>query len=293
MGDIVTQKKETVWTTVIKPHNKLWQIDFKELWQYRDLLSMYVKRDIITQYKQTILGPLWFIIQPLLTTIMYMIVFGGIAGISTDGLPQALFYLAGIAVWQYFADCLTKTSSTFITNQNIFGKVYFPRLVMPISTVISELISFAIQFAFLLIFLIYYVLTDQGVHPNVWILMTPLIILQLALLSLGVGVIISALTTKYRDLAMLVAFGTQLWMYTSPIAYDMFSMGAFAPGGKWHGLYMLNPVTSIVNLFRYGYLGIGTMEWNYYFIGWGTTLVFVFAGIVLFSRVEKTFMDTV
>lgn len=284
---------EEKFSTVIKPKTRWFDINLKEVYAYRDLIFLFVKRDFVSKYKQTILGPAWAIIQPLLTTVIFTLVFGSIAGLAPGGIPSFAFYLSGTILWTYFSSCLTRTANTFVSNSNIMGKVYFPRLVMPISTVISELISFAIQFAFLLIFLIYYVLTDQGVHPNVWILMTPLIILQLALLSLGVGVIISALTTKYRDLAMLVAFGTQLWMYTSPIAYDMFSMGAFAPGGKWHGLYMLNPVTSIVNLFRYGYLGIGTMEWNYYFIGWGTTLVFVFAGIVLFSRVEKTFMDTV
>ena len=284
---------EEKFSTVIKPKTGWFDIHLKEVYAYRDLIFLFVKRDFVSKYKQTILGPAWAIIQPLLTTVIFTLVFGSIAGLAPGGIPSFAFYLSGTILWTYFSSCLTRTANTFVSNSNIMGKVYFPRLVMPISTVISELISFAIQFACLLIFLIYYVLTDQGVHPNVWILMTPLIILQLALLSLGVGVIISALTTKYRDLAMLVAFGTQLWMYTSPIAYDMFSMGAFAPGGKWHGLYMLNPVTSIVNLFRYGYLGIGTMEWNYYFIGWGTTLVFVFAGIVLFSRVEKTFMDTV
>ena len=284
---------EEKFSTVLKPKTRWFDINLKEVYAYRDLIFLFVKRDFVSKYKQTILGPAWAIIQPLLTTVIFTLVFGSIAGLAPGGIPSFAFYLSGTILWTYFSSCLTRTANTFVSNSNIMGKVYFPRLVMPISTVISELISFAIQFAFLLIFLIYYVLTDQGVHPNVWILMTPLIILQLALLSLGVGVIISALTTKYRDLAMLVAFGTQLWMYTSPIAYDMFSMGAFAPGGKWHGLYMLNPVTSIVNLFRYGYLGIGTMEWNYYFIGWGTTLVFVFAGVVLFSRVEKTFMDTV
>ena len=284
---------EEKFSTVIKPKTGWFDIHLKEVYAYRDLIFLFVKRDFVSKYKQTILGPAWAIIQPLLTTVIFTLVFGSIAGLAPGGIPSFAFYLSGTILWTYFSSCLTRTANTFVSNSNIMGKVYFPRLVMPISTVISELISFVIQFAFLLIFLIYYVLTDQGVNPNVWILMTPLIILQLAFLSLGVGVIISALTTKYRDLAMLVAFGTQLWMYTSPIAYDMFSMGAFALGGKWHGLYMLNPVTSIVNLFRYGYLGIGTMEWNYYFIGWGTTLVFVFAGIVLFSRVEKTFMDTV
>lgn len=244
-------------------------------------------------HKQTILGPAWAIIQPLLTTVVFTLVFGNIAGLSPDGVPPFIFYLSGTVLWTYFAGCLTQTANTFVANSATMGKVYFPRLVMPISTVFSELISFAIQYGFLLIFLVYYTVTKQGVHPNLWMLMTPLIILQLAMLSLGCGIIISALTTKYRDLAMLVGFGVQLWMYGSPIAYDMFRFGAFAPGGKWHALYMCNPISPIVNLFRYAYLGTGAMEWSYYLIGWGTTLGFLFLGIVLFSRVEKTFMDTV
>lgn len=279
--------------TVIQPKNGWFDIHLKEVFAYRDLIFLFVKRDFVSKYKQTILGPAWAIIQPLLTTVIFTLIFGNIAGLAPGGVPSFVFYLSGTILWTYFSSCLNRTANTFVANSNIMGKVYFPRLVMPISTVFSELISLGIQFCFLLVFLIFYIVTKQGVRPNILVLMTPLIILQLALLSLGVGIIISALTTKYRDLAMLVGFGTQLWMYTSPIAYDMFSMGTFAPGGKWHGLYMLNPVTSIVNLFRYGYLGIGTVEWNYYWIGWGITLVFVFAGVVLFSRVEKTFMDTV
>ena len=225
--------------------------------------------------------------------MVFTLVFGNIAGLAPEGVPPFLFYLSGTILWTYFSNCLTQTANTFVANSGTMGKVYFPRLVMPISTVLSELISLAIQYSFMLIFLVYYVVTAQGVQPNWWVLMTPLIILQLAMLSLGCGIIISALTTKYRDLAMLVGFGVQLWMYGSPIAYDMFRFTAFAPGGKWHTLYMCNPVSPIVNLFRYGYLGTGMMEWNYYLLGWGTTLVFLFLGIVLFSRVEKTFMDTV
>ena len=224
---------------------------------------------------------------------MFTLVFGNIAGLAPGGVPSFAFYLSGTILWTYFSSCLSQTANTFVANSGTMGKVYFPRLVMPISTVISELISLTIQYVFLLVFLIYYTVTNHGLHPNFWVLMTPLVILQLAMLSLGFGIIISALTTKYRDLAMLVGFGTQLWMYASPIAYDMFGMEPFAPGGKWHTLYMCNPITSVVNLFRYGYLGIGTVEWNYYLISWGTTLVFLFFGIVLFSRVEKTFMDTV
>ena len=225
--------------------------------------------------------------------MVFTLVFGNIAGLSPDGVPPFIFYLAGTVLWTYFSGCLTQTANTFVANSATMGKVYFPRLVMPISTVFSELISFAIQYGFLLIFLVYYTVTKQGVHPNLWMLMTPLIVLQLAMLSLGCGIIISALTTKYRDLAMLVGFGVQLWRYGSPIAYDMFRFGAFAPGGKWHTLYMCNPISPIVNLFRYAYLGTGAMEWSYYLIGWGTTMVFLFLGVVLFSRVEKTFMDTV
>lgn len=280
-------------STVIQPKTKLFDLQLKKVIEYRDLIFLLVKRNFVSKYKQTVLGPIWAVIQPLLTTVVFTIVFGNIAGLAPDGIPSFVFYLSGTILWSYFSSCLTQTANTFVANSRIMGKVYFPRLVMPISSVFSEMIGLAIQYAFFIIFLIYYTVTGQGVHPNLWILMTPFMILQLAVLSLGFGIIISALTTKYRDLAMLVGFGTQLWMYATPIAYDMFSMGAFAPGGKWHALYMCNPVTSIVNLFRYGYLGIGTMEWNYYFIGWATTIVIFIIGVVLFNRIEKTFMDTV
>ena len=285
-------EKQT-FTTVIKPKSGWFDLHLKEVFAYRDLIYLFVKSNFVSKYKQTILGPAWAVIQPLLTTVVFTLVFGNIAGLSPDGVPPFIFYLAGTVLWTYFSGCLTQTANTFVANSATMGKVYFPRLVMPISTVFSELISFAIQYGFLLIFLVYYTVTKQGVHPNLWMLMTPLIILQLAMLSLGCGIIISALTTKYRDLAMLVGFGVQLWMYGSPIAYDMFRFGAFAPGGKWHVLYMCNPISPIVNLFRYAYLGTGAMEWSYYLIGWGTTMVFLFLGVVLFSRVEKTFMDTV
>lgn len=280
-------------STIIQPQTKWFDLKLKQVLEYRDLIFLFVKRNFVSKYKQTVLGPIWAVIQPLLTTVVFTLVFGNIAGLAPGGVPSFVFYLSGTILWTYFSSCLTQTANTFVANSHIMGKVYFPRLVMPISTVFSEMIGLAIQYVFLIIFLVYYTVTGQGVHPNLWILMTPLMILQLAVLSLGFGIIVSALTTKYRDLAMLVAFGTQLWMYASPIAYDMFSMGAFAPGGKWHALYMCNPITSIVNLFRYGYLGIGTMEWNYYFIGWATTIVIFLIGVVLFNRIEKTFMDTV
>ena len=284
---------EKAYTTVVKPRNGWFDLHLKELLRYRDLIFLFVKRDFVSQYKQTILGPAWAIIQPFLTTVVFTLVFGNLAGLAPGGVPHFAFYLSGTVIWTYFSACLTKTANTFIGNRNVLGKVYFPRLVMPISNVLSNLIPFAIQFAFLLIFVVYYAITKQGVNPNWLMLMLPLLVLQLAALSLGFGIIISALTTKYRDLAMLIAFGTQLWMYATPIAYDMFSFGVFAPGGKYHTLYMLNPVTPIVNVFRYGFLGIGSIEWNFYLIGWITTFIVLFLGIVLFSHVEKTFMDTV
>ena len=279
--------------TVIEPKNGWFDLHLKELLQYKDLILLFVKRNFVSMYKQTVLGPLWAIIQPLLTTVVFTLVFGNIAGLAADGVPSFIFYLSGTILWTYFNQCLTQTANTFVANRQTLGKVYFPRLVMPISTVMSNLISLVIQFTFMVIFLVYYVITDQGCHPNLYILMTPLIVLQLALLSLGCGVIISALTTKYRDLAMLVTFGTQLWMYASPIAYDMGSMAVFAPGGKYHTLFMINPITPIVNLFRYAFLGLGEMEWIFYGISWIITLVVLFIGIILFSKVEKTFMDTV
>ena len=280
-------------STVIVPKTGWFDLNLKEVLKYRDLIFLFVKRNFVSRYKQTILGPAWAIIQPFLTTVMFTLIFGNIAGLAPGGVPSFVFYLSGNVLWGYFSGCLTSTANTFVANSHTMGKVYFPRLVMPISSVCSELISFAIQYMFLICFLVFYALTGQGVAPNWWILMTPVLLLQLAMLSLGFGVIISAMTTKYRDLAMLVGFGTQLWMYATPVAYDMFSMGAFAPGGKWHSLYMCNPVTPIVNLFRYAYLGIGSVDWNYYLLSWGVTAVVLFAGIVLFNRVEKTFMDTV
>lgn len=276
------------WTTEIKPKTGWFDINIKELLQYKDLIIMFVKRDFKTLYKQTILGPLWIIINPLLTTIMYTIVFGNIANISTDGMPQIVFYMLGTTVWTYFSTCLTKTSITFTGNAAIFGKVYFPRLVTPISTVVSGLINFAVQFVMFLGFTIYYYIIGSPIHPNIYILITPFLLLELACLSLGFGVIISSLTTKYRDLAVLVTFGVQLWMYATPVVYP-----ASQIGGKLKTLMMLNPVSPIVESFRYAFLGSGSIPWNFLGISVITTLVVLFIGIVLFSRVEKTFMDTV
>lgn len=275
-------------TTVIKPKNKLFEVDFKEIWRYRDLYSMFVKRDIITQYKQTILGPTWFFIQPALTTIMYMVVFGGIAGISTDGLPQPLFYLAGIVFWQYFSDCLNKTSSTFTTNQGIFGKVYFPRMIVPLATVTSNLVRMGIQFLLFIAVYIYYLIIGVGVAPNIYILLLPLLILMLAGLALGFGIIVSSLTTKYRDLTILFTFFVSLWMYATPVIYPLSTMSE-----KRQWIMALNPVTGIMEAFKYGALGVGTFDWGMLAYSFGFMVVLLAVGIVVFNKVQRSFMDTV
>ncbi|MDS1031747.1 ABC transporter permease [Porphyromonadaceae sp. NP-X] len=274
--------------TVIKPKSSLLEIDFKELWRNKDLFSMFVKRNIVTQYKQTILGPTWFFIQPALTTIMYMVVFGGIAGIPTDGLPQPMFYLAGIVCWQYFADCLTKTSSTFIDNQNIFGKVYFPRLIVPLSTVASNLVRMFIQFLLFVAVYVFYLIKGVHVEPNIYILLVPVLIIMLAGLSLGFGIIISSLTTKYRDLTILFNFIVQLWMYATPIIYPLSTM---SPDRQW--IMALNPLTSIIEAFKYGTMGVGTFNWAQLAYSFGFMVVLLAVGIVIFNKVQRTFMDTI
>ncbi len=275
-------------TTVIKPKDKLFEVDFKEIWRYRDLFSMFVKRDIITQYKQTILGPTWFFIQPAITTIMYMVVFGGIAKIPTDGLPQPLFYMAGIVCWGYFSDCLNKTSSTFTTNQGIFGKVYFPRLIVPLSTISSNLVRMGIQFLLFIAVYIYYIAIGVHVAPNWYALLIPVLILMLAGLSLGFGIIISSMTTKYRDLTILFTFIVQLWMYATPVIYPLSTM---SPKKQW--IMALNPVTSILETFKYGTLGTGTFSWGMLGYSFGFMIVLMAIGIVVFNKVQKSFMDTV
>ncbi len=277
-----------VWTTIIKPKNKLLQVDLKEIWQYRDLLSMFVRRDIVTQYKQTILGPAWYFIQPALTTIMYMVVFGGVAKISTDGLPQPLFYLAGIVCWQYFADCLNKTSSTFTANQAIFGKVYFPRLIMPLANVTSNLVRMGIQFMLFMAVYFYYLIMRADVAPNIYAILIPVLILMLAGLSLGFGIIISSLTTKYRDLTILFTFVVQLWMYATPVIYPLSTMSP-----KMQKIMSLNPVTSIVETFKYGTLGVGTFSWFSLGYSFVFMLVLLGVGIIVFNKVQRSFMDTV
>ena len=277
------------YTTIIKPKGKLFEIDFKEIWRYRDLLVMFIKRDIVTQYKQTILGPTWYFIQPALTTIMYMVVFGGIAGISTDGLPQPLFYLAGIVLWQYFSECLNKTSATFTQNQHIFGKVYFPRLISPLSNVLSNLVRMSIQFLLFLIVYVYYVAVGVDVMPNAYALLLPLLIVMLAGLSLGFGIIISSMTTKYRDLTILFTFIVQLWMYATPVIYPLSTIS----NEKIRMLMGINPLTSIFEAFKYGMLGVGQFSWGGLGYSFGFMVVLLLVGLVVFNKVQRSFMDTV
>lgn len=274
-------------STVIVPKTKLLDFHLKELVRYRDLIFLFVKRSFVARYKQTVLGPAWAVIQPLLTTVVFTVVFGKLAGLAPGGVPSFLFFMSGNIAWGYFSGCLTATANTFTGNAAIFGKVYFPRLVTPISTVLSQLIGFGIQFAMFLVFLVIYWIRG-AVQPTLYALLLPLLLLQMAMLSLGVGVIISSLTTKYRDLVMLVGFGVQLWMYGTPVAYDIGIVSA-----KYLGLYMLNPMTPVINTFRLAFLGIGSFDLPHYLLSWAVTLAVLVIGIVLFNRVEKTFMDTV
>lgn len=285
--------QELQWDVVVKGDEKKLHIDWKGLRDCKDLIFLFVRRTFVAQYKQTVLGPAWAVIQPFFTTVVYSVFFGDIAGLGAAGVPNFIFYLCGTILWDLFAHCLTSTSDTFIGYSAILGKVYFPRLVMPISTAISQFISFFIVYFFMLCFLVYYALTGQGVEPNLYILLTPVLLIQVAVLGMGFGMIVSALTTKYRDLKMVVSFGMSLWSYCSPVAYDMFSRSSLMPGSRFYGLYMLNPVTPILNLFRYAYLGTGGIDWLYYAISWIFTILVAFIGVRLFSRVEKTFMDTV
>jgi len=278
------------WTTEIKPRSSLLSVDFKELWQYRDLYRMFVKRDIVTWYKQTILGPLWFFIQPIMTTVMFMVVFGGIAKISTDGLPQPLFYLAGICLWTYFAESLNQTSKTFIDNANVFGKVYFPRLVVPMATVTSNLIRLAIQMGlFLIVYAYYMIFTSAPIHPNLYALLTPALIAILAGLALGFGILFSSLTTKYRDLTFLLSFIVQLWMYATPVIYPLSTI----TDPRLKTLMQANPLSGIMEAFKYGWLGVGEFSWTTLGYSAGFAAVLLAIGIIVFNRIQKTFMDTV
>ena len=273
----------------IRPHEKLWHIDLGEIWRYRDLIELFVRRNIVVQYKQTILGPLWYLIQPILTVIMNMVVFGNIAKMSTDGMPQALFYMAGNICWFYFSNCLNQSSNTFIANQNMFGKVYFPRLVVPIAVVISNLLRFVIQVGLFVILYLYFFMAGAPIAPNWAILLTPLLVVMLAGLGLGFGILISSLTTKYRDFTILFTFIVQLWMYATPIVYPL----SMVEEGTLRTLIMANPMTSIIEAFKYATLGQGYFSWfalGYSFLFMSVLLLF---SVVIFNKVQRNFMDTV
>lgn len=280
------------WDLVIKGHTSLFDIKFKDVWEYRDLLFLFVKRDFVSFYKQTILGPLWFFIQPIFTMIVFTFVFGTLAGISADGLPHQLFYLSGITAWQYFSDCLTKTSTVFRDNASIFGKVYFPRLIMPLSIVVSNLVRFAVQLLLLLFMMIYYYyfpVMGASFHMTYGLLLFPLLIFLMALLGLGLGLIITAVTTKYRDLTFLVAFGVQLLMYTTSVIYPL-SYAKEKGYGFWVGL---NPMTGIIEAFRFAFLGKGEFSFSSLFYSVSVTFIILFFGIVIFNKTEKNFVDTI
>ena len=277
------------WTLVIQPHGKLWSVDFKEIWRYRDLITLFVKRNIIVQYKQTILGPLWYIIQPVLTVIMNMVVFGGIAKMSTDGIPQPLFYMAGNVCWFYFSDCLNQTSSTFTANQGMFGKVYFPRLVVPISTVLSNLLRFSIQLGLFVAIYLYFVVSGSSACPNWHVVLLPLFVVMLAGLGLGFGILVSSMTTKYRDLTILFTFIVQLWMYATPIVYPI----SMVTNETLKTIIMANPMTSIIEAFKYATLGQGYFSWLALGYSFTFMCILLLLGIVIFNRVQRSFMDTV
>lgn len=274
---------------VIKPHEKLWNVDLGEIWRYRDLIHLFIKRNIVVQYKQTILGPLWYLIQPILTVIMNIVVFGGIAQMSTDGVPQALFYMAGNVCWFYFADCLNQTASTFTTNQNMFGKVYFPRLVVPIATVVSNLLRFGIQLGLFVVIYLYFFLSGSDIYLTWYIVLFPLFIVMLAGLGLGFGILVSSMTTKYRDLSILFTFIVQLWMYATPIVYPI----SMVPEGTLRMLIMANPMTSIIEAFKYATLGQGYFSWWALGYSFAFMCILLVLGIVIFNKVQRSFMDTV
>lgn len=283
-----TEPEIDQWTEIIKPKTSLLDLRLGEVWRYRDLVAMFVRRDFIANYKQTILGPVWFFVQPLLTTITFMIIFGRVAQISTDGMPAMAFYLSGITIWNYFAQTFTATSSTFTSNASIFGKVYFPRLALPLSIVISNLIRFVIQLALFLVVWVYYLIKDPAIQPNWTIALVPVLLVIMGLLSLGLGMIFSSLTTKYRDLSMLLSFGVQLLMYATPVIYPLSKIPE-----KYKWVILANPLSSIVGTFRYAFLGSGTFSWGMLGYSLAFTIIALFTGIVVFNKVEKSFMDTV
>jgi lipopolysaccharide transport system permease protein len=287
MSESVTQQeKPQQWTTVIGPEQPWFNLRWKELWQYRDLIGLFAHRDITTTHKQTILGPLWFVFQPLLTTVVFTILFQKVAKVRTDGLPPFLFNMCGVVAWSYFANCLTRTASTFASNAGTFSKVYFPRLSVPISIVLSNLVTFGIQFVFFLAFMVYYYFHGAELHPTWRVLITPLLVIQMAALGLGVGAMVAALTTRYRDLQMLVSFGVQFWMYGSCVVYPLSVVSKHLR--IW---FILNPMVPIIEALRFSFLGQGIIEGWHLMIGFTVSVAIFFGGIILFCRVERTFSD--
>jgi len=279
------------WDIEINAKGSLLDLKLKEVWHYRDLLVLLVRRDFISFYKQTILGPVWFFIQPVITILFYTLIFGNLAGIPVDGLPKPLFYLAGTIIWNYFADCLNKTSTVFKDNAGILGKVYFPRLIMPLSIVLSNLIRFAVQLLLFIILYIIFILKGEHIIPNIAALLLPLLIIMIASLGLGLGMIISAVTTKYRDIAFIVAFGVPLLMYATTVIYPLSVAQAKYPKYSW--LIKFNPITAVIETIRYGLLGKGSFSWELLSYSILSTALILLIGIVIFNKVEKTFVDTV
>lgn len=274
--------------TVVSAKRGLFNLNLKELWKYRDLVFLFVKRDLKNVYKQTVLGPLWIVINPFLSTFVFTVIFGMIANISTDGIPQFLFYMSGNILWSFFSNCFNRASSTFLSNARIFGKVYFPRLVMPLSGIIYNSITFLVQFAMFAILVIVYALTGANVHPNLLVLALPILLIHIAFLGTGTGLIISSLTTKYRDLNVLVSFGLTLWMYLTPVVYPVSQIPE-----SFRRIMLLNPVAPITETFRYAFLGCGSFEWFYLLISAVVTAVILILGMIVFNQVEKNFIDTV
>ncbi len=279
------------WDLVLEPKSIWHSIGLKQIIRFKDLLFLFVRRDFVSVYKQTILGPIWFFLQPIITAITYAVIFGLLANIPTDGIPALLFYMCGITLWNYFSDTLTKTSDTFTANANIFGKVYFPRILVPLSIVLSNLVKLGIQFLLFIVVWIYYIITSNTVHPNATLAIVPFLILLMGFLGLGFGILITSMTTKYRDLKFLVTFGVQLLMYASPIVFPLSLVSQKYP--QFKPILLANPITGIIEAFKYAFLGVG--EFNWFYLGYSLvfTIILFFIGLVIFNKVEKSFMDTV
>lgn len=286
MGNVVKRDAEPDWTTIIRPRSRLLELNLREILHYKFLMFLFVRRDFVSQYKQTVLGPLWLIVQPLFTTGIYTIIFGSLAKIPTDGVPQPVFYMAGITLWNYFSSCLVGTSSVLVSNSSLFGKVYFPRLTVPITAIITKLYTFIVQLVLFLIVFVVYLVKGANVHPNLFLLMLPFLLAHAGLLGMAVGLWSSSLTVKYRDLSYLVGFGIGLWMWATPIVYPL----SFVPQ-KYRFLIYLNPVAPIVEIFRYGFTGAGNFPAESYALSICLTAIVLFVGLILFHRAEQTFID--